>query len=399
MRRASRGMSIIWVILAMTLALGASVTAFIQYLELASHEEWIRREEATTKELDKTRGFVTFRSIKAVLKLCGFQIEQEADLEKVLGLLKDRVETKKTAYKLPGKSMAFWETVRAAEHGYNQALARLETAKQFKKESEVAAKASGEIVAGYTQRKDQHISELQTSLQTITDAQTEDVRRYELRKSNLEAEIQKLGQAKTDLEKANRAELLDLSNKYNQVDTKLRELVKQEAIFHDLTEAQGRVVDPHQGENFAFITLGSRERLVRGLKFVVFVREPGGAVRWKGEVEVKEIFENTAKVSITGTVDRMDPIISGDLIYNPLYSPRGPRKIALAGDFVKTRYSKEQAIARIRAIGSVVQEAVTDETDFVIVGESYLSTPEYERAGLLSVPWRPHFEIFRFLGD
>ncbi len=399
MSRASRGISIIWAILSVALALGASVTAFLQYLEVQTHKEWKKRAETEAAAFEKERRETQFREIQEVCRLIGFTFEQESDIEKTLGAAKDRVEAKKVQYVLPGRAMAMWEIIHAAEINYTAAVHRNDTAKQFKSESDVAAKSSQDVLNNYGRLKDEEINDLQASLTRVTDVQTEDVRRYELRKSTLEAEIGKLTQARTDLGKAHSAETLDLNNKVNSVDTALRELVKQEAIFHDLTEIQGRIVDPHQDEKFAFINLGSRDRLVRGLKLVVFVREPGGNVRWKGEVEVKEIYAESAKVSITETVDRFDPIIEGDVVFNPLFSTSRPKKVAFVGEFGKTKYSKEAAAIRIRNLGSIVQDQVTDETDFVIVGDSYQSDANFEKAQLLSAPWRPHFEIFRFLGD
>ncbi|MCE9581930.1 MAG: hypothetical protein K8T20_05370 [Planctomycetes bacterium] len=399
MSRASRGISIIWVILSVALALGAAVTAFLQYLEVQTHEEWKAKALAEKAALEKERTDTTRREIQDICRLCGFPFEQEGEIEKTLGLLKDRVDAKKNLYVLPGKAMALWEIVHAAEINYEIARHRNLNAKGFKSQAETAAKSSGEIVANYGRLKDEEINDLQAGLTKVTDVQTEDVRRYELRKSTLESEITKLAQSKTDLTKAQNAELLDFANKLNSVDSALKELVKQEAIFHDLTESQGRIVDPHQDEKYAFLNLGARDRLVRGLKLVVFVREPGGNVRWKGEVEVKEIFPESAKVSITETVDRFDPIIEGDIVFNPLFSTSRPKKVALVGEFAKTKYTKEQAKTRIRNLGSIVQDEVTDETDFVIVGESYQGDPNFDKALLLSVPWRPHFEIFRFMGD
>jgi NAD-dependent DNA ligase len=393
----------IWVIFAVALALGAAVTAFLQYLEVQTHKELIKKAQDEQKVAEDERKFATFRQIKAICRLVGYPFDNETETEKVIGLIRERVDVTKAKYwpapNTPGKAMAMWEVIRAAEINYIEAFNRLQTAKQFKKDADSNSAMAVQAVSEYARVKDAEIAELQAILTKVTELQTEDVRRYELRKSTLEQESQKLSQAKTDLEKANKGELLDLSNKFNSVDTRLRELVKQEAIFHDLTEAQGRIVDPHQDERFAFITLGERDRLVRGLKFIVFQREPGGNVHWKGEVEVKEIFPMSAKVSITETVDRFEPIIEGDVIYNPLYHPSRPKKIAFAGDFGKTKYGKEAATARIRNIGSIVQDQVSFDTDFLIVGDSYQTDANYERAGLLSVPWRPHFEAYRFLGD
>jgi len=295
MSRASRGISIIWVVFAVALALGAAVTAFLQYLESQTHHEWVARAEAERDAFERERKFTTFPQIKAVCRLAGFPFDQESQIEQTVVLLKDRTDAKKTQYALPGKAMAMWEVIHAAEIKFGEARNRLETAKQWKKTAESNAQMSRDVISTYTRLKDDEIGELQASLEKITTRQTEDVRFYELRKSNLEAEDAKLVSAKGDLLKAQKSELLDLSNKYNSVDTALRELVKQEAIFHDLTEVQGRIVDPHQDENFAFITLGSRDRLVRGLKFMVFVREAGGNIRWKGEVEVKDITEIIAE--------------------------------------------------------------------------------------------------------
>ncbi|MBI2923248.1 MAG: hypothetical protein HYY18_19505 [Planctomycetes bacterium] len=399
MSRASRGISIIWVIFAVTLAGAAAITAFLQYLEVQTYKEWIKRAEEKRDAAEKERKFTAFPQIKAICHLCGWPFDQESEIESSIALLKDRVDAKKTQYALPGKAMAMWEIIHAANIKKETARYRLDTAKQGQKNAQLNAQMSSTVISDYTRIKDDEISALQTNLQKMTDLQTEDVRRYELRKSNLEAEDRKLVDARTAAEKQMKDELLDLANQYNRIETQLKELVKQEAVFFDLTVAQGKIVDPHQDEHYAFITLGQGDRLVRGLKFMVFVREAGGNVRWKGQVEVKDVYERSAKVSIVETADRMDPIINGDLIFNPLYNPRRPVKVAFAGDFAKTRYMKEAATARIRNIGSIVQDAVSDETDFVIVGESYQTDANYEKATGLSVPWRPAFEIFEFLGD
>ena len=45
MSRARRGISIIWVIFAVTLAGAAAITAFLQYLEAQTYKEWIKRAQ------------------------------------------------------------------------------------------------------------------------------------------------------------------------------------------------------------------------------------------------------------------------------------------------------------------------------------------------------------------
>jgi NAD-dependent DNA ligase len=399
MSKASRGISIVWAILAIALAGGAAITAYLQYLEAAAHRQQLKKLEDDTKEVEKLTRTDYFYEFKHLARLAGWQVEQPTQIEQAINLIGDRANKMKTDYTLPGKAMALYEIARAAEIQAGKARYRNATAKQAKSEADGNAKMSQEVLDTYARLKDNEISGLQADLQKLTDVQTEDVRRYEQRKTALEAEDGKLVAAKSALEKQNRDALLNLANEFNRIDTQLKDLVKQEAVFHDLTEEQGRIIDPALDQRFAFITLGSRDRVIRGLKFKVYVREAGGNVRWKGEVEVKDVYEHQSKVSIVSTSDFRDPIIESDLIFNPIFSATQPKRVVLAGDFTKQAYKKEDAIARIQRIGGIVDEAVSDNTDFVIVGESYQTDPSFEKANLLSVPWRPAFEIFEYIGD
>ena len=89
--------------------------------------------------------------------------------------------------------------------------------------------------------------------------------------------------------------------------------------------------------------------------------------------EVVELEANMAKVELSGT-DRFNPIASGDLIVNPVYHRSGDRQAVLAGRFSSP--SEPDLIALLARMGIQVQDEVTVETDYLIVGSELYLDPE-----------------------
>ena len=117
-----------------------------------------------------------------------------------------------------------------------------------------------------------------------------------------------------------------------------------------------------------------------------------------------------AEVLLTDQADPFDPPVAGDLIYNPLYDPKGERNAVLIGRFSGTYNEKELAML-LAEIRIRVQPKVDQTTDFLIVGaELYVDEngepleeplppselPEYKNAEALGVQIVPLQEVRRY---
>ena len=97
-------------------------------------------------------------------------------------------------------------------------------------------------------------------------------------------------------------------------------------------------------------------------------------------------------------LDPRNPVVSGDLISNPLYNPGGNVEVCLVGEFES--FTREQMGWRIRKEGAKVVPMPTPTTTFVLVGKAGddpAASAENRRALELGIPMLTEEELDPFL--
>ncbi len=200
----------------------------------------------------------------------------------------------------------------------------------------------------------------------------------------------------------------DFRNRIHKLQGELESQKVKEVIRLEITRTHGKILTPDIPNKIAFIDIGSRERVVPGVKFIVGKQEAQGKFRPKGKVVVKKVWMTYAEVLISEIYDRNSPIVDGDLIVNPLFDPHRPVVVTFFGDRqprrLRPNWSVNEATRRIQEIGSEVRERLPLDVDFAIVTEFGSTTPpaekeDYDRAVLLGIPVVEASEIFRYLED
>ena len=199
---------------------------------------------------------------------------------------------------------------------------------------------------------------------------------------------------------------IKVNNEIRELKRQLEELKVKEVIKHEINFIHGKVIRPDVPNKTAFIDIGSRDRVVPGLKFLVGNRGVQGKFEYKAKVEVKKAWIHTCEVAIIEIYDKDKPVVEGDHIVNPLFHKERPIVMAFVGEDrpLKLRYSVDEASRRIREIGSEVRKEVTLDVDYVIFTEAGSqktreSYDPYKKAVFLEIPIADASEIFRFLGD
>jgi hypothetical protein len=101
--------------------------------------------------------------------------------------------------------------------------------------------------------------------------------------------------------------------------------------------------------------------------------------------EVTRIKSNMAEVAFVERTDPFDPPAPGDVIFNPLFDPKGERHAMLIGRF-SGALSEGELKALLEGMNIKVQKTLDKSTDFLIVGaEMYVD----ENGQLLSEPVQP----------
>jgi hypothetical protein len=115
------------------------------------------------------------------------------------------------------------------------------------------------------------------------------------------------------------------------------------------------------------------------MKFKVFEKGKGGEKLFKGWIKIVDAQKDISKFSVTTLDNAFNPIVSGDLIASDLYDPEKQVVFVFLG-VLPGRYNKEEASRLLTELGVRVDEKVTPDTDFLVVGdkESGEDAPELQ---------------------
>ncbi len=434
-----RGIGMVVVVIMVVIAIILAVTSLLLYARM-QHLQVTQKEMQQTLKNEQARYAATARNIADQLTATGLRAQEDPQ---ELPTSRDDDELKKRSDVLfepmPEKLAYVTEPNRAPLEALEKRIAQVrkdhniyptlqellqvaamrllyvrnlnEQLTLHKTIAENHAKAVADMKAPVTQRKIDYKAHLTTLIQGVNgEIQKEDEkftgRQAELTKARDDAAagIETENARYYDWEIRNKNETRKLQDE-------LERLKIQEAIKYEVSTVHGRVLRPDAPNKMGFIDIGSRDRVVPGLKFLACKRGDQGKLVYKGELEVKKVWPTYAEVSIVKVFDREMPVIEGDLIVNPLFHTRRPVLVAFAGEDVAGKLrqpwtpSVNEATRRIREIGSEVRTAVTPEIDFVIFTEASAQKqhpsayPNFVKAVTLGIPYEEAAEIFRFLGD
>jgi len=138
--------------------------------------------------------------------------------------------------------------------------------------------------------------------------------------------------------------------------------------------ADGKILSISPELKLGWINIGTKHRLAKGMRFRI-VDGQHGAKKLKGWCEVTGVDKEMAEVAFSEQVDPFDPPVVGDVIYNPLFDPKGERSAVLIGRF-SGALSEESLRALLKSMNISVTKGVEKTTDFLIVGGEMYTDPE-----------------------
>jgi hypothetical protein len=154
-------------------------------------------------------------------------------------------------------------------------------------------------------------------------------------------------------------------------------LAAQAAKLRFLAEGEspdGEILAVSKDLGLGYVNLGAKQRLAVGTTFSV-VSGKVRADRIKAMATVTKVDAEKAEVAFSAVSDRFDPPVAGDVVFNPLYDPRGQRNAVLAGRFAG-QWNEAQLKALLSEMGIHVQKELSLDTDYLIVGSELYADPE-----------------------
>ena len=163
-----------------------------------------------------------------------------------------------------------------------------------------------------------------------------------------------------------------------------REIVREETFA--MVEPDGEILNVSEELGKAWISLGTKNKLRRGLVFDVFAYQKGGKRISKGRVEVLKVEADFSEVAVLENLDRFNPISAGDQITSPFFDQDEVPHFVFAGEAATNgKYSVEEMVRKIELFGGVVSTSVALDTDFFVAAKGYEETEESDLARDLGV--------------
>jgi hypothetical protein len=287
---------------------------------------------------------------------------------------------------------------------YAEKVARL--SRELQNTQAALAKAEDDLKkanADYAAKKknaDDEIAALQESHKKALEDNRKD---FEARAKDLEDKLKEFSQLSTKLaelnkksadteedrgkkEKALQKQIVDLNNR---IDKYREKLTPPDLFKYDVPK--GRIVRLDPRGEVAWVNIGSADNVQghQNLTFSIFSSETGSQANSerKGALEIVDVLEpHMSMAKITEVTDPgRNPIVTGDVLINPAWSPTNRIHVAVAGliDLAgEGRDNTDEFLRNLRREGIVVDayldlhdmgikgEGMTIKTDYLIMGET-----------------------------
>jgi len=232
--------------------------------------------------------------------------------------------------------------------------------------------------------KDREIASLQKQL-------ADEANNASQRQTELESRITSLGQQRNELDS-------QLRDARNQMEAARRQFDSERASFETRTNAamaklkflntpeapDAHVLSVSNDLDLGYIDIGANQRLARGMRFRI-VSGSLASNKLKAFAEVMDVKPTRAEVRFYDVVDRFDPVVAGDVAFNPLFDPTGERDAVLCGRF-SGMFNEAELKVLLANMNIKVHDRLDHNTDYLIVGsELYVD----EDGNPLETPLQP----------
>jgi hypothetical protein len=160
----------------------------------------------------------------------------------------------------------------------------------------------------------------------------------------------------------------------NQQIAGLKSMLTRDRIETPFRREAGRIERIIEENEICYIDIGQKDQVIPGMTFSVYPAEGYEQEdALKGRIRVLSTGPRTSTCKIVDT-RRGEVLLPGDRVENPMWNPDRPLQFVIAGAFDFTRPGRPTAedrqalIAMIERHGGTVQDEVTLQTDFVVLG-------------------------------
>lgn len=362
-----RGVSHVLLIITVTLSFAGLTAMILTSGMVKTVEEKISAENKITREAEEKMLDIEFFLVKVSPLIMAVETNEKISIEK---LSKYVAETKKS-YTLLGCEPVIENIVYEAMDNMFVSERRLNRSDYEKKTSEKEAALLREFQEEIISRKSSHIAELRNRKEDALNKKSRENEKYLTLKDQLNNEKRIREEKLPGIIERLKKDTIRLENEISVVKYALEDLALKEAYNRDIIESYGKIYNPDMKNRYTFITLGSKDGVRVGSKFMAYRQQQGFTRKWKGQIEVKTVFDIYSLASITKLEKEDEPLTDGDYITNIFYHPKHKRNVILIGKFRRGpfKYDREEIEQRLTDMGAIVEKKVSLKTDFALIGD------------------------------
>lgn len=365
--------NVMWLVVILILWIATMGAFYFQTSEIASIQEDRTRaleERASWEE----RHDALFNERLQLAEVLGYSNAERTGTIDLPSLQAD-IESSKAAL---GAALGGPETAVTLEQSLKGALAALNAARSAQAKAEADFKAESSARRSADTATNTVRSQMQQQIDALQSDLLAEQQRAATTAQNDKRRHDELIAQSTDADEAARA-----------AEDRLRELEAAAAKERALAEATIKALEPRRQPpepdqpdgtilavsddgSVAWIDIGGKHGLRLGTRFDLLRRGRSGVLENRGVVEVMEIESDMAMVGIQGKVDPFDPVLTGDLVRNPMFDKNAKLNFAFLGEFPATM-SREFVTGRLKELGADVSAEVSTSTDVLVLGERSLA--------------------------
>ncbi len=369
MKRSQRGairVSIIWLVVFLVLFFVGCFLAYSAYGEAAKSR--IDADEARkAAEESKGQQSEATKNLTELSRAVGWFDASVSASRSDLNAMKTSFDDFRAAFPDMGadvKTLA--DSLPKAKEAYGQRLRDIATLTDAKSalESEKTTLEAGLRAASV--QKDEEIANLRRQMADEANTAAQRQAELESRVASLNTQRNELDSQVRDARNQIEAQKRAFDQDKQAWETRTEALAKALRFQNSPEDADGKVLSVSKDLAVAWIDVGANQRLARGTRFRV-IDGGKGATKLKGWAEVTQVKPSMAEVVLYDVVDRFDPIVTGDIIYNPLYDPKTERNAVLCGRFTG-QFNETELKLLLANMAITVQDHLNAETDYLVVG-------------------------------
>jgi hypothetical protein len=368
MKRSQRGavrVSIVWMVVTLVLFFVALFVAYTAFDAEAKAVAQAQTDKTARGESEKA----TAEAKKALAELsvvAGWTDASDASAATNVATLKTDIEDLKSAFGAPADIKDLKGLLAFARTEYQARGKEIAGKEDQVRESDRKASQTESGLRDAIRTKDAEIESLRRQLndqsEQAAQKQQEDAKiadALRTQASQLDTELRAANAKYDDVVRAHAEEIKTFETRLAVQGQKLRFLKEPQS-------SDGAFLAVSKDLALGWIDIGANQRLARGTVFSIVSGKVGATVQ-KARCEVTTVEPTRAEVRIFDMRDQYDPVVPGDVIYNPLYDPKTERHAVLAGRF-SGKYNEKELQDLLGMMGIRVQPKLDLNTDYLIVG-------------------------------